>query len=284
MTQPLSLYAPVTASKAFAITPDDDAPLPTPTLKLYVGGTGDVACVMNEDTVTSGPETLNPATSDATHAALSNGNLTYTNDASANWSTAKSLDIVTSAAKDKFYMEYTVTNPTGTLTAVQTVLGLCTAGWTNTVQIGGGTVASNHSIGFFADVTGLNVQYDNGTSDFNGAGTLVTGDVVGIGLDMLNQAVSWYKNGTLIHTTNLTQRSLNGLNWNFAASVKDQGTVPAVTAAFDPVAHQPAGFSLLHHLLAGSVIFKSMAVGVYNFSIKQVLFTGTTATNLIGLV
>lgn len=269
-------------ANSFAITPDDDTPFKTCSLKLYVGVTGDVTAVMAKAPMTETPETWSPTLSDTTSGILSNGNLTYATT-TGTWPLGKSQDKIESSTGDKFYAEFTVENSTSG-GGQQLAVGLVTSGWTTGNLIGQSTVASNHSIAIFDNTAGIYVSYDNTNIDFtDGSGSFANGDVIGIAVDLTGQTIKWYQNGTLLHTTNLASISLNNLDWYFAVSIQDKGTSPSCTCNFSAPVNVPAGYGLLSHFVAATTLFKAMAVGMYDLALAQVMKTGTTASQLVGL-
>jgi len=294
---PSSQYPEVSASIGFAITPSDSAMLPRATLKLYVGIAGDLACVLNNQPIAPVPEILNPATAGSA-GTLSAGDLTYTFNGTGSNATAISKDTMSSG---KWYSETTLTNPVETFggsagaglacvgITVPSVIANSILGWS---QGGSGT---GHGVGISPDFSGGNVPgvYVNrdGTNDyFNATPVLATGDVIGVALDLTMGAntVSFYHNGTLIYTENLTANGLGGLTWNFGVSVSGSTHYGACATNFGATAYAetpPTGFgNLAGAPVAATTTFKNCPVGFHDLSVAKVLATGTAAGDIVGLV
>lgn len=266
--------------QGMAYAPSDGVIFNTPA-EVYVGGTGDVTVIPAANGpggVTTTAETFDTV-NNSVHNALSNGNLTATQDNSNNWGISRSLSAMSSG---KFYMEYTVTHLHGT-SAEQISLGIATSSVAFSAELGHSS--SGNSVGLTYDGTNLNVATNNGTVRFSTTGTAIAdGDIIGLALDLTSGAnvLTFYHNGTLVYSVNLTSIGIGALTWYFAVSLNTQtgGTAPVVTANWSAPVSTPAGFGNLA-ILGPGVLYASMQAGnMVPVRVLAVLATGTTATKL----
>jgi len=195
----------------------------------------------------SSPETFDPSNSGTLNASLSGDDLTYTNNGNAAHSVA---NVRASVSSGKWYAEFKVTNPQGAFGFDYGAgVGLAAPGFGVNGAALGKSVSFNN-LAFFDQGTGVAVWYNN-TLEFINAGVhLNTNDIVGIALDLTlgANAISFYVNGTLIHTTNLQGIGLGGLTWFVAVSVANDTGVSAVKANFGATPYAeapPTGFKNL---------------------------------------
>lgn len=281
---PSSQYPVVSASQGFAITPSDSVNLPKCTLKIYVGGTGDLTCILNNQP---------PSALTGLDPVYTSSGVTLAGNVATGTATLGTTRTFASVSSGKYLVEVTVENMggnTGT-NAQQVTLGICDAAFPNNQQLGQYSGDLN-SIGLITQTLGNHsyLEFGNGSIgiDFGAASGIVNGDVIGLALDLTTGAnvLHIYKNGTLIGSFDMTANGLGGLTWFFAATLVDINVTPSATFNFGPsFAHPLVGYSPIPPVNAiVPVTFKSLAKGFYDLAIAKVLSTGTSATELVGLV
>ena len=160
----------------------------------------------NVDTPSNNFATLNPlhSTGNSTLPALSNGNLTYTGHSSTNYSgTYSSM----AASSGKWYAEFKCTGGAG---AVDMMIGAGT-GITNTTAPGAST---NDMVVFGYD----GKYYAGGSGVSWGGDSWVSGDIIGVAMDLDNNKLYVSKNGTWMNSGDPTSGSTGTGALTLAAS------------------------------------------------------------------
>ena len=160
----------------------------------------------NIDTPSNNFATLNPlhSTGNSTLPALSNGNLTYTGHSSTNYSgTYSSI----AASSGKWYAEFKCTGGAG---AVDMMIGAGT-GITNTTAPGAST---NDMVVFGYD----GKYYAGGSGVSWGGDSWVSGDIIGVAMDLDNNKLYVSKNGTWMNSGDPTSGSTGTGALTLAAS------------------------------------------------------------------
>ena len=160
----------------------------------------------NVDTPSNNFATLNPlhSTGNSTLPALSNGNLTYTGHSSTNYSgTYSSI----AASSGKWYAEFKCTGGAG---AVDMMIGAGT-GITNTTAPGAST---NDMVVFGYD----GKYYAGGSGVSWGGDSWVSGDIIGVAMDLDNNKLYVSKNGTWMNSGDPTSGSTGTGALTLAAS------------------------------------------------------------------
>lgn len=289
---PVTQYAPGPASSGFPITPSDSELLPQATRKIFVGGAGDLAVILNED----GPATMTvPETLDSsytsTNLTLSDGDLTALNDGNTT-GTTRTLDAVSSG---KWQVELTVTNAAGGSggAVAQILAGILVAGFSNAQKMGLSTAGQNSVAVGSSDAATLSTLFYNGNSGeaYPVGSNFANGDIMGLCLDLTTGAnvLHVFKNGAELGTGfSLTGVSLGGLSWYFGASLFFDTTNPQTVFNFgaSAFAHPVAGYeALVHTTLSTPLVFKAVPAGtMLEISAALVTETDTTATEILGLV